>query len=149
MAKERPTDVRGSFAICSIVDISIERAEQHRLQNLARFDPMTGLLNRAAIVEELQQLCVAAQAGGDPGAVFFCDLDQFKGVNDRHGHAVGDRVLQDIAARLLLTVPGYAVGRFGGDEFLVVAGGTVRSQAESTAERLRRVLDEPEPERWQ
>lgn len=127
VTKRRPTDVRGSFAICSIVDISIERAEQHRLQNLARFDPMTGLLNRAAIVEELQQLCAAAEAGGVPGAVFFCDLDQFKGVNDRHGHAVGDRVLQTIAARLLLAVPGYAVGRLGGDELLVVASGTDRS----------------------
>lgn len=66
-----------------------------------------------------------------------------KRVTDQHGHAVGDRVLQAIAARLLLAVPGYAVGRLGGDEFLVVAGGADRSQAESTAERPRRVLDEP------
>ena len=116
----------------------------------ASHDTLTGLMNRRALVEHLGSLIgdddPAAASTGDvarttprPGAVvFFLDLDGFKQINDRAGHAAGDQVLQDIAARLVQSVPATSVvARLGGDEFVAVFPGTMAmDRAVATAQRL-------------
>lgn len=95
--------------------------EQHArtLERAARLDPLTGVLARAALLTDLERLLLRARPGAGLG-LLFCDLDGFKGVNDTHGHRVGDDVLARTARRLLAAVPvGALVGRVGGDEFVV------------------------------
>ena len=96
--------------------------EQERLEREARHDHLTGLLNRAAFLEELER-CLATSRADRPVAMGFVDLDHFKQVNDRHGHVVGDRVLALVARRLRSAVRAEdVVARFGGDEFTVLFG---------------------------
>ena len=103
-------------------DITQHRQEQGRLRQLAQRDGLTGLLNRAGFEEHLEE-CLDAGAGDDL-ALLYIDLDHFKPVNDQFGHPVGDRVLQDFAARLRDAVrPTDVSARLGGDEFAVVLKG--------------------------
>jgi diguanylate cyclase (GGDEF)-like protein len=107
------------------------------LTRVARQDPLTGLANRAHLLDAGR----AALTGG--GAVLFIDVDRFKEVNDRGGHAVGDQVLVRLAERLrthLADVPDAVVGRLGGDEFVAVLPGVDRGTATSMGERLVAVL---------
>ena len=102
-------------------DVSQAHRVQERLRHLAHRDRLTGLLNRAATESALQQLLEDADHDGFRVHVMFVDLDGFKAVNDRHGHAAGDRVLQESANRLRAVLRDEDVlGRFGGDEFVVV-----------------------------
>ncbi|HMO10149.1 MAG TPA: GGDEF domain-containing protein, partial [Actinotalea sp.] len=96
-----------------------------RLAVLAARDELAGLPNRRAVTEHLDALLLRVADGRSPGAaVLFLDLDGFKEVNDAHGHQAGDRVLAEVAARLRGAVRGAdVVGRFGGDEFLLVLEG--------------------------
>jgi diguanylate cyclase (GGDEF)-like protein/PAS domain S-box-containing protein len=141
---ERP-DASGVFGvICCIADIT-QRAERvAELEARATFDQLTTIRNRAAIMQTLEGSLVMAGDGRGAGVVFV-DLDGFKAVNDIHGHAIGDRLLQIVAARLCHSVRAVdTVGRLGGDEFLVVcpslAGPTT---AADIAERIDRSLAEP------
>ncbi|MFI5491169.1 diguanylate cyclase [Actinoplanes sp. NPDC051859] len=117
------------------------RAEQELLR-LATADPLTGLPNRAACLDRL-----TAELAADPGrqAVLFCDLDGFKPVNDRLGHAAGDALLIAVAARLRASVRECdLVSRFGGDEFVVIChGDDPREAVEAVCDRIRRVVREP------
>jgi diguanylate cyclase (GGDEF)-like protein len=100
----------------------------------ARQDPLTGLANRGHLLAAGEE--ALAGAGG---AVLFVDVDRFKEVNDRGGHAVGDRLLVRLAQRLrecLTTVPGAVVGRLGGDEFAAVLPGICAEDAASVGQRL-------------
>ncbi len=120
-----------------------EAAEQ-RATMLARHDPLTGLPNRRVLGEDLAGLLDNVQATGNECAVFLIDLDQFKPVNDVHGHVAGDAVLVEAAERITAIVGSYGtVARMGGDEFACViaykagsglparlAGRIVRSLAE-------------------
>ncbi|MDJ0770797.1 MAG: EAL domain-containing protein [Ilumatobacter sp.] len=100
-------------------DISERSRFEERLAYQANHDALTGLPNRFAVLEHLDQRLAAAD---DNIAVLFIDLDSFKSVNDAQGHAAGDRVLTDIAATLSKSVrEGEFVGRLGGDEFIVVS----------------------------
>jgi diguanylate cyclase (GGDEF)-like protein len=105
--------------------------ERDLLRHDARFDPLTGVLNRGASLASLaDRLCL----GGDVCALLI-DLDGFKSVNDDHGHAVGDIVLNELARRMERCLdPNDTLGRLGGDEFLVVISD--RSRAASLAERI-------------
>ena len=94
------------------------------LQRLARHDPLTGLGNRTVLEERLAHAVERSRAEGRPGYVLLLDLDGFKAINDTHGHAVGDLVLQAVAQRLqTATRSTDTVARLGGDEFVIVAHG--------------------------
>jgi len=113
--------------------------EALRIQAL--HDPLTGLLNRRAILEGLQrELQRASREGGCVG-VIMADLDHFKQTNDLHGHLVGDAVLQEAARRMHSVLRSYGqIGRYGGEEFLIVVPGHDESLASTVAERIRTCL---------
>jgi diguanylate cyclase (GGDEF)-like protein len=95
-------------------------AEQH-IRDLSRLDPLTGLLNRRALEEELARAVARANRSGMPLGLMFIDLDDFKVVNDTWGHAAGDSVLREAAARIkALTRDVDSVARYGGDEFVLI-----------------------------
>ena len=92
-----------------------------QLQQMATCDPLTGLWNRRALTERLEQASLRRRRNGETLALLFIDLDGFKAVNDRYGHGVGDEVLCEVARRLLLAVrQSDVVARLGGDEFVVL-----------------------------
>jgi diguanylate cyclase (GGDEF)-like protein len=104
-------------------------------------DGLTGLLNRRAVEETLLAQVHRSRRTGEPFAVLMLDLDRFKTINDRHGHAAGDRALKHTAAALKAELREVdAVGRFGGEEFLVVMPGATVETALPVAERLRTAL---------
>lgn len=105
-----------------------EEAER-ALHRLARTDPLTGLLNRRALEQAAGALIAQARRHGDPLCLLLIDLDGFKAINDRHGHAAGDRALRMVADALAGTLrPGDLAGRWGGEEFCVLLA---RSGAEA------------------
>jgi diguanylate cyclase (GGDEF)-like protein len=104
-------------------------------------DPLTGLYNRRLAMQRLDEELARARRTGAPVAVALVDLDHFKRVNDRLGHAAGDAVLREAARRLTAgTRASDVLARFGGEEFLLVAPGTPADAARSLAERLRAAL---------
>jgi len=109
------------LAIVQVEDITERRRVQRDLQHRATVDPLTGLANRARFVEHARAVAAAARTGGAPGALLFCDLDDFKSINDVFGHLAGDAVLRTCARRLTGQVREVdEVFRLGGDEFVVV-----------------------------
>ncbi|SHH11342.1 diguanylate cyclase domain-containing protein [Geodermatophilus nigrescens] len=124
------------YAIAFVgIDVTAHREREAQVRRQAVTDPLTGLANRSALFAVLAaRLHVET---GDGCSLVFCDLDGFKGVNDRFGHAAGDRLLVAVAGRLRdLAGPDDVVARLGGDEFVVVARGL---DAEGAAERARRI----------
>ncbi|TNM69359.1 GGDEF domain-containing protein [Streptomyces sp. NP160] len=113
------------------------------LRRLAHTDPLTGLLDRRAFTTSAERL----RAGGEAGVlVAFLDLDGFKPVNDRLGHAAGDALLQRIAAYLVSDVrSGDLVGRIGGDEFALLLRGTSATDEDAVVQRLRTAVAEASP----
>ncbi len=108
---------------------------------MAVTDPLTGLYNRRYALPHLARVAERAAHTGRPFAVMVLDLDHFKRVNDTHGHAAGDTVLREVAARLRSNIRGVdLIARIGGEEFLVVMPETDLGQARIAAERLRRVI---------
>lgn len=104
----------------------------------ATHDPLTRLLNRSAVLDILHKEIGRAERNRSPLSVVIADVDHFKNINDQHGHLAGDAVLREIAHRLSTSVRSYdAVGRYGGEEFLVVLPGLEGSDALGMAERLR------------
>lgn len=108
------------------------------LQWAATHDSLTGLSNRAAFLAELRAVSGVRRRSSDKTALLYLDLDDFKPVNDRHGHTLGDRVLVEVASRLRDAVrPSDTVARLGGDEFAVLCPGLVDlDTAEELAQRL-------------
>lgn len=101
-------------------DLAFER-ERMTLSGLAMTDPLTGLYNRRYVEEELKNLLHRAERSGEPVSVVFFDLDHFKEVNQRQGHRGGDLVLKMVAEALQSVLrQGEILGRYGGDEFLLV-----------------------------
>jgi two-component system, cell cycle response regulator len=111
---------------------------QEALREQATHDGLTGLWNRTSILEILQREAARAVREDAPLAVLMVDLDYFKKINDTYGHLAGDGVLRETARRLLENVRTYdAIGRYGGEEFLVVLPGCDESGGLAQAERLR------------
>ena len=108
-------------------------------------DPLTGLANRVLILQLLEHAARAAGRSGNTTAVFFLDIDQFKAVNDTHGHQVGDELLVAVAERLTgMLRPGDSLARLSGDEFVVLCEDLAdRSEAERIAIRLNAELCRP------
>jgi diguanylate cyclase (GGDEF)-like protein len=125
------------------VDEELE-LRQHELTFMATHDGLTGLPNRALIVDRLEQMILRARRDNAAVAALFIDLDNFKAINDSLGHAAGDELLQAVAARFDGIVRGVdAVGRLGGDEFVVVTGDmSMIAGPELVAERLLDTLRE-------
>jgi len=112
----------------------LEQENKRLIQELraqAWVDPLTGLYNRRYVMEEFSNILKRAIRAGDPVRAVLFDLDGFKAVNDKEGHLAGDRVLQNAAAALRRSIrQGDLLGRFGGDEFLLVAMGDAASVEE-------------------
>jgi diguanylate cyclase (GGDEF)-like protein len=117
-------------------------ATQRLLHEQATRDSLTGLWNRAMILESLDRELTRSRRENQPLAVIMADIDHFKHINDMHGHLVGDRVLRQTAHRLMTMLRPYdTVGRYGGEEFLVVLPGCAASAAMTLAERLRQSME--------
>ncbi|MGA2455004.1 MAG: sensor domain-containing diguanylate cyclase [Solirubrobacteraceae bacterium] len=132
-----------SGAIACVADVTDSARMRDELKRRATFDELTGCHNRASFMRALEANVTAVAPGGER-AVMFVDLDRFKELNDRYGHAAGDELLRVLGERLRETVRGNdLVGRVGGDEFLVMCpevGGA--DGAMRLAERLARTLHE-------
>jgi two-component system cell cycle response regulator len=110
--------------------------EQLRIQ--ANHDSLTGIFNRTAILEVLEKEFVRSRRAGDSVAVMMADIDHFKSVNDTHGHQAGDIVLRETARKMLASVRRYdSIGRYGGEEFLLIAPGCELAAVVPLAERIR------------
>ncbi len=120
--------------------LNLVKERTDELQHQALHDPLTGLANRALILDRLDHLLARARRDHVPVAAFFIDLDEFKDINDTLGHAVGDELLVGVGARLASAVrQGDTVGRLGGDEFVILVEGV--SLAEGAAAVADRILD--------
>ena len=121
------------------------KAANDSVSALARTDPLTGLANRRAFLEQLARAFAGAARGNNFFAVHFVDLDEFKDVNDTQGHETGDLLLKEVAARLTNAVRAEdVVARFGGDEFAVLqVDAADRSAAGVLAERIVKALAAP------
>ena len=131
-------------------DISTRKAKEDVIKNMAFYDPLTQLPNRHLLNDRLSQAMAASKRSGYYGALMFLDLDNFKPLNDTHGHIAGDLLLIEAADRLNKCMREMdTVARFGGDEFVVMLNGLDTDEAESTsqaeivAEKIRIALSEP------
>lgn len=132
-----PSGHRAALLI-QVEDITGERLAREELAYQAFHDPLTGLHNRARVMEMLERELRVARREGDAVGVLFLDLDNFKVVNDSLGHAAGDQVITTVAGRIQNVLrPREVAGRFGGDEFVVVVS-DVKDQKDvaKVAERL-------------
>jgi len=136
-AEEQRTTLR----LAAEIEVLNLRNENQQLSDLASRDRLTGLLNRGAFDEALTAGTAAAARGGQSLALLMIDLDLFKGINDRHGHPVGDAVLRHVA-RIFHTyakAPGEAF-RYGGEEFAILMADVTRGDALALAETVRQAV---------
>jgi diguanylate cyclase (GGDEF)-like protein len=132
---------------CDFLGLAARAAAEGRrraaLQQKASFDALTGALNRGNIEATVESAFGDAVHARAPLAVLFIDLDHFKKVNDLHGHTAGDECLARVTQRIEHVLkPGQAVGRYGGEEFLVVLPGAATDEARAIAERIRQSVRE-------
>ena len=135
--------------IIIVSDITERKVIERRIHKLAYFDPLTGLPNRSQMHERLEEMVIAAQQNDTHIAVLFLDLDRFKPINDSMGHPAGDRVLQEVAARLRACIKKLdLVSRMSGDEFTIaISDQKTADDAANTAvkigERILYALQQP------
>ena len=116
-------------------------AAQEELRLRATHDSLTGLLNRFAIMEILRRELARCGREGQPNSILMADLDKFKQINDSFGHQAGDAVLRETAARMQTSFRCYdSIGRYGGEEFLIVLPGCAAGDAWILGERLRTLI---------
>ena len=133
--------------IVAFADLILRQRKQRDLliERLSLTDSLTGIANRRAIVEFLQEHLTLAQRKQRPIAVLIADLDHFKQINDRHGHLIGDQALRLSAQCFLQAIRASdRLGRYGGEEFLIVFPQTRLDEALEIAERCRQQLTEVE-----
>ncbi len=131
--------------VANLRDVTERHEAEDRLAHEALHDPLTGLPNRALILDRADRLLASAGRDGRRVAALFVDLDDFKAINDSLGHEAGDVLLRSVAQRFAQVVRGQdTVGRLGGDEFVVLAGGLDSGQEPfELAERLHATLRNP------
>lgn len=126
---------------------SLDRShrQQKRLRAAAATDSLTGLANHEAIITELRNALKQPTQHNRPVVAIMADIDFFKQVNDTHGHPVGDKVLIEVARRIRSALRDFdEIGRYGGEEFLLVLNGASLTTAKHVAERIRRhVAEQP------
>jgi two-component system cell cycle response regulator len=138
-AEELKARLRTGERILHLEGRLVEAREQMRFK--ATHDPLTSLWNRGVIMDLLGRELTRSQREHGCTAVLLGDLDHFKSVNDTHGHLVGDQVLREVARRLLLSVRSYDfVGRYGGEEFLIVLNNCRPDSAMARAEEIRKII---------
>jgi diguanylate cyclase (GGDEF)-like protein len=137
--EELKARLRTGLRILNLEDRLVEAREEMRFQ--ATHDGLTALWNRGMIVDLLRRELARSLREHFSTAILMCDLDHFKSVNDTYGHLVGDDVLRETAKRLLASVRSYDfVGRYGGEEFLVVLNNCNPSYAFARAEEIRKAI---------
>jgi two-component system, cell cycle response regulator len=121
------------------------RMRNEQLDQLSRIDALTGIFNRRHLDEQLAEAGRISSRNQFPLAIVMLDIDHFKQINDSHGHPAGDLVLQEFARRLKSTLrAGNILGRWGGEEFLIIAPRTTPDEAMMLGERLRlSIADQP------
>lgn len=135
---------RPAHLIMHIENISDRKALEAELLHRALHDPLTGLANRNLLVDRIDQALAGTDSGARPHCLLYLDLDGFKQVNDRYGHAAGDEVLRLLAGRMsALLRPGDTAARLGGDEFAILCVNADPRHAETIAERLCGAVAEP------
>ena len=129
-------------AILIALGVADRLREQRRAlsdaERRAETDPLTGVLNRRSLIERLEAACSRAQARDLPIALLFIDLDHFKQINDSYGHPAGDACLAAIVAPIQAELrQSDVVGRYGGEEFVVILSSASAAAAHPIAERIR------------
>lgn len=116
--------------------------EQKVLRTQLEQDALTGVSSRSSLLHELDEAIARAVKTGQPLCLIMADLDHFKSINDTHGHLVGDKVLKEVAARMQAALREFdLVGRYGGEEFVILLENTSRHTAQQVAERVRMRID--------
>lgn len=131
--------VAGPMTIFAFFREHREYVERLALQNFATTDPLTGTLNRRAFQDAVAEEQLRMERSGGTAAIVLIDLDRFKKINDEYGHAVGDEVLKSVSevAYSELRGPFDRLGRWGGEEFIILLNEVSLIQADAVAERLR------------
>ena len=144
----RPVELgEGVGQLTVLTDLTADRDLMRERDHLARTDPITGLMNRRAAEEVLEREASRARRFGSRMSLALIDLDHFKLVNDRHGHAAGDEALRATAQILTSAMRGVDVtARWGGDELLSILPATGLDGARSFAERVRAAVEKLPPE---
>ena len=133
-----------SHYISILADVSDQKMQAARIEQLAFYDSLTGLPNRALFLDRLEQTLASSKRHGGQGAILFLDLDRFKEINDSLGHAVGDMALVEVSRRFqAVSRKEETLARLGGDEFVLIAENADHQTAVRIASRLQRVLSEP------
>jgi len=147
-ALENPVPLIATLALLAgVISIvwALQAAELHH-RDEAILDPLTGLLNRHALVPRFLEISHQARLTGQPVCMVLCDVDGFKQINDEHGHDCGDAVLRDIAYELRKRLRSFElVYRLGGEEFLTVLPGIGLQAGQEVAERLREAVEQARP----
>ena len=148
LADERVIDIQAELIpdkgwVVVLRDTTGERAALAELSREARRCPLSGLPNRRAFMEELDERCARADIAANPFSLIFVDLDDFKMINDRYGHSMGDRVITAMAIRLRTALPGLFVARLGGDEFAVLVDCADADASVRVAEALASTTAQP------
>ncbi|MDJ0923917.1 MAG: EAL domain-containing protein [Acidimicrobiia bacterium] len=138
-------DVRKEWAQRAVEHQTARAEDQQKLAYLARYDPLTGLINRFLFGDRLQNAIARAKRDDSLVALMFLDLDDFKTVNDHYGHATGDALLKQVAKRIVASVRETdTVARIGGDEFTVILeSGTRLEDAGQVAAKILDAVAEP------
>lgn len=111
-----------------------------RLEQLASFDPLTGMPNRQRLIEEVQQMMIRGERSGQRLAVIALDIDGFRGINDQFGHEIGDRVLREVGRRIISSVRQDEIAaRLGDDEFVIAI--SCQNSQDAPMRVARRIID--------